>query len=164
MTDESRPDLALPDEPARFRLTIKRNCSITPRQMLLLLGVTAALSFGIGIGFAVFGAWVVLPFAGLEMLALTAAFHCAGRHAGDYEKFAVTGGMLRVEIRDGGTVHAHEFNPHWATLLVRAHGRDTRLALRSHGHELEVGRHLPADARRGLAELLETQLSSHQKG
>jgi uncharacterized membrane protein len=42
-----------------------------------LAGVFAALGFlvlAIGAGFAFAGAWLVLPFAGLEVLALGAAF------------------------------------------------------------------------------------------
>lgn len=164
MTDESRPDVALSDEQADFRLTIKRNCSISPRQLALLLGATAAVSFGIGVGFATFGAWVILPFAGLEIAGLAIAFCCVGRHAGDYEKFELEQGRLKVEIRDADTVLTHEFNPHWARLVVDAHGRDPRIALRSHGHMLEIGRHLPARERLGLARRLQHQLSSYHKG
>jgi uncharacterized membrane protein len=46
----------------------------------LLAGVTVA----IGIGFAVLGAWMLLPFAGLETMALAIAFLVIARRAGDY--------------------------------------------------------------------------------
>jgi uncharacterized membrane protein len=164
MKDESRPDMAPSAEQADFRLTIKRNCSISPRQLALLLGATAAVSFGIGIGFAVLGAWVILPFAGLEIAGLAAAFCCVGRHAGDYEKFELGQGRLKVEIRDADTVSAHEFNPHWARLVVEPGAPEPRIALRSHGRMLEIGRHLPARERLGLAQRLQDQLSSYQKG
>jgi len=171
MTDGSRPDTNPSDgqadseaaSEADFRLTIERNASISPRHLLLLLGATAAVSFGIGIGFAVVGAWLILPFAGLEIAGLAAAFYCVGRHAGDYEKFEFGQGRLKVEIRDADTVQAHEFNPQWARLLVDANGRETRVALRSHGRVLEIGRHLPAQERLGLARRLQHQLSSYHK-
>ncbi len=163
MWDENRPDSRPPGPRRALELTIRRNCSSAPRALWWLLGATAGVSFGIGIGFAMFGAWVILPFAGLEMAALTAAFYCMSRHAGDYEKFVEEQGQLKIEIRDAGRIRAYEFNPHWARLVLREHGRERRLALRSHGRELEIGRHLPEAGRRELAALLEQRLFSYQK-
>lgn len=165
MTDESQTSAVPSDGQAEFRVTIRRNCAISPRQLGLLLGATAGASFGIGAGFAAFGAWPVLPFAGLEIAALAAAFYCVARHAGDYEKFEISQGILKVEIRDADTVQAHEFNPQWARLIVAGADRgDPRVALRSHGRTLEIGRHLPGPARLAFAERLQFQLSSHRKG
>lgn len=163
MTDESRPVLQPSGPDAALRLTIRRNCSISPRALWLLLAAMAGVSFGIGTGFAVFGAWVILPFAGLEMVALTAAFYCMSRHAGDYEKFVEEQGALKVEIRDAGNTHAYEFNPYWARLVVQKRGPRPRLALRSHGRELEIGRHLTDEGRLELAAVLGHRLSSYQK-
>ncbi len=44
--------------------------------MFVLLGATA---IAIGVGFATAGAWLVLPFAGLEVLALGIAFIAIAR-------------------------------------------------------------------------------------
>ncbi len=46
----------------------------------------AAVAIGIGIGFAAVGAWLVLPFAGVEALALGIAFVATARRAGDYQQ------------------------------------------------------------------------------
>ncbi len=121
------------------------------------------MSFGIGTGFAVFGAWAILPFAGLEMLALAAAFCCVSRHAGDYEKFVAEQGTLRVEIRDAGETRACEFNPLWARVVVRMHGREPRRALCSHGREFPIGHQMNAAGRLALAGPLAQRLSSDQK-
>jgi uncharacterized membrane protein len=43
------------------------------------------VTVAIGIGFAAFGAWLVLPFAGLEALALTVAFFAIARRMGEYK-------------------------------------------------------------------------------
>lgn len=142
-----------------YSLKVKRNCSITPRAVFLLLGVTAIVSFGIGAVFAWYGLWLVLPFAGIEMLALTAAFVVNGRHAGDYERFACEGNRLLVEIRDGMRVERHEFNPHWVRMLVKKTRRETRIALAAHGRELEVGRHLDDAGRALLARELDGQIA-----
>jgi uncharacterized membrane protein len=39
-----------------------------------VLALLAIVTVSIGIGFALLGAWLVLPFAGLEVLGLGAAF------------------------------------------------------------------------------------------
>jgi len=63
-------------------VTPTRHCSISPAG---LLGVFAALAFvtlAIGVGFAIVGAWLILPFAGLEVLILGVAFVAHARHVG----------------------------------------------------------------------------------
>ncbi|MCC6609573.1 MAG: hypothetical protein IT515_07855 [Burkholderiales bacterium] len=50
MKEASRPDVAVSGEHAGSGLTIKRNRSMSPRWLLLQLGTTAALPFGIGLG------------------------------------------------------------------------------------------------------------------
>ena len=65
-----------------------RNCSISPQGLALAFVLLAAVAIGIGVGFAAVGAWLVLPFAGLEALALGAAFFAVARRApgGDLDK------------------------------------------------------------------------------
>lgn len=142
-----------------FNLTFRRNCSISPAALLWILATMMLVSLGVGIAFAWLGAWMILPFAGLEMLALTAAFYVNGRHAGDYERIRIAGGRLVVDVRDAERSARHEFNPAWVRLVGRTLGRDYRLLLRSHGRELEIGRHLDAQARVALAVRLRQSLS-----
>jgi uncharacterized membrane protein len=59
----------------------KRHCSISPLGLALVFGGLAALTLAIGAAFAAAGAWLVLPFAGLEVLALGAAFVAVARRA-----------------------------------------------------------------------------------
>ena len=65
-----------------------RNCSISPQGLALVFVLLAAATIAIGIGFAAAGAWLVLPFAGLEALALGAAFFAVARRSpgGDLDK------------------------------------------------------------------------------
>jgi uncharacterized membrane protein len=130
---------------------IKRNCSISPRNLLCVLALAMCVSLGIAIAFACFGAWPVLPFAGIEMLALAAAFYVNGRHAADYERIVFAEGRLLVEASDAGRLKRQEFNPQWLRLDERRSGQDLRLLLRSRGSELEIGRHLDTERRASLA-------------
>ena len=144
-------------EPA-FDLTIKRNCSISPRDLLCVLAFVACVTFGIAAGFAFAGAWPILPFAGLEILALAGAFYLNGRHAADYERIALSGQKLVVEASDAGRVACHEFDPRWLRVAERRLGHDCRLLLCSRGSELEIGRHLDAERRASLAQRLRRSL------
>jgi uncharacterized membrane protein len=63
-------------------LIVKHNysrSSISPAGFAGALALAAAVTLAIGAGFALVGAWLVLPFAGLEVLALGAAFLCRAR-------------------------------------------------------------------------------------
>ena len=141
-------------------LTIKRNCSISPLGLMSVLALAMCVSLGIASGFAFFGAWPVLPFAGVEMLALAAAFYLNGRHAADYERIALAEGRFVVEASDAGRLTRHEFNPRWLRLDQRWLGREIRLLLRSRGEELEIGRHLDTERRAELAARLRLSLSN----
>ena len=147
-----------------FSVTVKRNCSISPRRALLLLGATAAVSLAIGAGFALAGAWMILPFAGIEIAALAAAFYIFARHAGDYERISVREGRIVIEICDANATRVHEFSPGWARLAVRTAASDSRLFVRSHGQEVEIGRHLTAPARGVLARELGARLGGARDG
>src|SRR5687767_15040151 len=54
------------------RTQVKRNCSMSPAGLAKVYAALAAVVLVIGAGFATVGAWLVLPFAGLEVLLLVA--------------------------------------------------------------------------------------------
>jgi uncharacterized membrane protein len=55
---------------------------MSPAGLAVAFGALALLTLAIGVGFAAIGAWLVLPFAGLEVLILAAAFFAYARRAG----------------------------------------------------------------------------------
>jgi uncharacterized membrane protein len=157
--DEARNDIQPAVTESGFSLTVKRNCSISPQALAVLLALTAGFAFAIGSAFALYGAWPILPFAGLEIAALAAAFYLNGRRAADYERIALEAGLLVVEARDGERVATHRFNPQWVRLETSGTPREVRLALRSQGRELEIGRHLDAPGRERLAQEVRGRLA-----
>jgi uncharacterized membrane protein len=72
-------------ERANFSITAKPNCSLTPNQRLWIFSAIVSFSLIVAMGFTLAGAWLVFPFAGMELLALGAAFYVVQRHSGDYE-------------------------------------------------------------------------------
>ena len=64
---------------------LKKNCSMTPRWLFTVYLVLSVLSIGIASGFWLTGATLVLPFTGVELLALGVALLVYAKHAGDGE-------------------------------------------------------------------------------
>ena len=139
-----------------FRRIARRNNSLSSTGRLLVFAFLVVVSVGIAAAFAVFGAWLVLPFAGLEMLVLYWAFRYIERHAGDYEAIEIDGDRVRVERLDGGSASSEVFSRYWARAVVEPDG--SRLALRSHGRELEIGSTLSEAERLELGHALQHRL------
>jgi uncharacterized membrane protein len=118
----------------------------------MVFAALALAVLGIGAGFAVAGAWLILPFAGLEVLLLGAAFVLYARHAGDYEKIELAGRRVTVEIAEGASTARYEMDG------ARVSMEQGHVMLRGAEKELEIGRHLGADARAELLAELEKKL------
>lgn len=157
-------------ESGEFRLLMKRNCSISPRGLFRVFLLLALLNLGIGVGFAIAGAWLILPFAGLEIALLGAAFLANGRHASDYERIEFAGGRLSVEIAEAARTRRCEFeaDPRLVQLREDEGGivgkAGCRLVLEAPGLQVELGRHLDAASRRAFAAELKKRLVIGQKG
>ena len=124
---------------AGFVRVARRNNSLTSTGRLTVFAFLFVVSVGIACAFAVLGAWPILPFAGIEMLVLFLALRWIERHAADYERISIAGDRVEIEICEAGRARSHELNRCWAQLVSR---EGARLALRAHGREVEIGRHL----------------------
>lgn len=153
-----RQEIAFQGQGPEFSLLLKRNCSISPARLLWVYGLVAAVTLGIAAAFAALGAWVILPFAGVELVALGIAFAVNGRHAADYERIQLEAGRLTVEVCESDSIRRHEFNPARASVMVAGAGRGRRVMLASSGRSLEIGRHLHEQARLDLAGELNRRL------
>ena len=141
-----------------YTLTARRNNSLSSSDRILAFGFIALVSLGIAVTFAWLGAWLILPFAGIEVLVLFFAFRCIERHARDYECLTISGDVLQIEIAEVESVQQFQFNRWWAQVVYEPDC--SRLALRSHGREVEFGRHLTEDERLALAGTLRQRLRS----
>ena len=125
---------------------IKRNCSASPGQLAVVFGSLVAVSFAFGVGFAAFGLWMVLPFVGIELIAVGAAFVCYGWHAADFERIEVASDTVIVEHVDGDRRHQWKFDPRASHVQIesrgRRWGRRVRVYLLAPGMKLELGRYL----------------------
>lgn len=119
----------------------------------------ALVTLAIAAGFAACGAWLVLPFAGLEILALGLAFRWLARHADDFERVAVEGDRVVLDMEVGRRTRRVEFQRCWAQLVVKEAAPRFRIALRSNGREIECGSYLDDDGRRRLARELRSRMA-----
>lgn len=140
---------------AGFIRVARRNNSLTSTGRLTVFAFLFVVSVGIASAFAVLGAWPILPFAGIEMLVLFLALRWIERRAADYERISIAGDRVEIEICEAGRARSHELSRCWAQLVSRD---GARLALRSHGREIEIGRHLNDAQRLVLARELGREL------
>jgi len=142
------------------QIVARPNKSLSATGMVKVVAVIASISLIIAIGFGLLGAWLVLPFAGLEVLALAYAFYYINCHASDYESITIDGDRLAVEKRNYKNTSQVVFNRYWARVSLRElPSGDQSLLLRSHGKEVEFGRHfLNNEQRLALAQQLKTRV------
>jgi uncharacterized membrane protein len=157
-----------PPESLQMRWLLKRNCSASPHQLALVFASVVAVSFLFGAVFALHGLWLVLPFVGLELLAVALAFVCYGRHAADFERIELGAHGLTVERAEGGRRSCWTLAPRWTRVEVERSGRGwmgrVRLHLAAGGERVEVGRHLPDERRLRLAQELRHALAAAPGG
>jgi uncharacterized membrane protein len=140
---------------------LKRNCSITPRQMLWFFGSLSLLSLSIGGFFWLQGATLVLPFAWVELLAVAAALFVYTRHATDSEHIELQPGRLVVEHACGRRVERVEFVASWVRVEPES-GDRSLVELSGQGLRICVGRFVRPELRRQLAEELRWALRRSQ--
>lgn len=136
---------------------MKRNCSLSPRQVGWFYLSIVSVSLAIALFFAWRGSWLVLPFAGLELLGLGIALLVHGRHASDYERVSLVDGRLVVVSVSAGKLTRHEFNPLWVRVEL---GESLRalVLLRSGKCAVRVGYFLDPYKRRKFAQELVSAL------
>ena len=129
---------------------LKRNCSVTPAQLLGLYVSLCIVSLGIAGFFWVHGATLVMPFAWLELLAVGAAFRVYARHATDGERIVLQGSRLVVELESAGRLERAEFNREWVRVEPKS-GDGSLIEVSGQGRSVSVGRHVRPELRPALA-------------
>ena len=130
---------------------LKRNCSLSPKQLLAVYASLCVISLGIATYCWWNGATLVMPFAWVELLVVGAALLFYARHATDRERIALQPGRLTVEHLSGGHVERAEFLPERVRIEPRDDDRSL-IELSGQGRMIAVGRYVRPELRRALAE------------
>ncbi|ANH74629.1 hypothetical protein ACS15_0324 [Ralstonia insidiosa] len=144
---------------------MKRNCSLSPRQVGWFYLSIVILSFAIASFFAWQGAWLVLPFSGLEVAILGWALLYYARHASDYEHVWLEDGALVIEQVSVNQQVRYVLNPQWVRVepsLPQSEPLQELIALHSGGRVVRIGRFLDPAGRRKLANELSRCLGQGQ--
>ena len=148
-------------EGKRFAIVSRRNNSSSLHVRQIAFGSLAFFTLAVAGGFALFGAWPVLPFAGLECVALYVAYKYVQRHEEDYETITIDEDDVIVETKSGGELDRHQISRYWAQVVIESGpGRGRRVFLRSHGKDVEFGRLLSDEAKVFAAKRLRAHLTA----
>lgn len=140
---------------------IRRNCSFSPRQLILAYLALSTMSLLVAAFFAFYGAWYVLAFSVLEILALGCAFVVCGRHANDLERIALEGDRLLVELVQVEEVRQFALDPSRTHVAPPTPGHEL-ISIEANGVKIEVGRFLTEWKRREFARELQSALASER--
>ena len=117
---------------------------------LLVSGVTISIAFS----FFTQGLTLILPFAGLELLALGVVLYISAWRSNIKEVVNVNEEKIRIEIGRNVPKEIYELDKAWANIVLERSWNNwypSRLLLRSHGRQLEIGKFLNEQERQCLA-------------
>ena len=158
------PDAA---EPVLFSALLTPHRSLNRTGFLLVMAFLSLISFPAGMVFLMLGAWPVVGFFGLDILAVYLAFKINFRRAQGCEEIWVTPSQLRVR-RVSHRGHAVEFvlNPLWVRLNKVAHEEFgiEKLYLVSRGNSVSIGSFLSPDEKASFANALMEALQAARRG
>lgn len=140
----------------------KPNNSLSEKGFLWLFAAIASIATIVALGVSISGAWFVLPFAGLEVLAFAYAFHHVMLHYGDFERVSLKGNQLIIEKRNCNHSEKIIFERYWAKVTLRTgNNGNYSIFIGSHGKEVEFGsRYMDNDQRLTVAKKLKQQLKT----
>lgn len=134
-------------------MQISPNCSLSPRQARIFLGSLCAATAVVSGSVAMAGFWPVLPFAGLELLAVAWALRSSMRRGQYREVVRVSEAQLVIEKGQQKVLERVEFPRYWSFVrLVPAAvaSYPSRLIVACMGKSHEIGACLTESERRGL--------------
>ena len=117
---------------------------------LLVSGVTISIAFS----FFTQGLTLILPFAGLELLALGVVLYISAWRSNIKEVVNIGEEKIRIEIGRDVPEKIYELDKAWANIVLERSWNNwypSRLLLRSHGRQLEIGKFLNEQERQCLA-------------
>ena len=125
-----------------YRFVLSPNCSISWRELLLFYCLTCVVALAVGLFFTLQGLWLVLPFSGLEMLALGIGLYVTSRKVYRREVITLDPECIRIEKGVRRADQIWEFKTAWVRVVNECRGgRGARrtLAIGMSGESVEVG-------------------------
>lgn len=149
-------------ESVEVRYLIEPNRSMGRRGACWLVLAVAGVSFAVAGTLALrYGAWPILPFAGLEVALLAFVIFRVQAVGHNQEVLVLGESFVDLTRRHGREIDSFRFNRHWVRVKLckpRARNPHNRLEIGSHGKFVEIGSFLTDEERVSLAENLSARL------
>ena len=136
---------------------IRPNQSLSWRGAVSIYTVIAGCCLGFAVAFALNGFWPVLPFAGLEVIALGTAFYLCQSRSQLREVLTMGADVVTVEKGRHQPEEHWEWPRAWVRILLEPSPiawYPSRLTIATRGQQVEIGKFLGEAERRALAEEL----------
>ncbi|MCK4708261.1 MAG: DUF2244 domain-containing protein [Gammaproteobacteria bacterium] len=129
-----------PDE-HQYDFLIRPNRSMTAKGMTLFVIFVGIAVFLIAIRFVLLGAWVILPFAILEIALLAAGFWLYERASRYRETVQLSRKDILITVKSVKGQKSWQFNPHWVQIKLTLDPDDwypSQLFIGCHGKQVVV--------------------------
>lgn len=128
--------------------------------MVVLFVALSVQAVFIGTAFTLMGAWMILPFAGIEVVVAAALSLWFYRHRDDSELVIVDDDRVQVIKRWGGGETSHDFPRYWVRVRFERSRRSGsgRLWIGSHGNFVALGDYINDGDRAHVARALKRLL------
>ena len=154
-------------QPELFSALLTPHRSLNRTGFLVLMVFLSAVSFAAGLAFLLMGAWPVLGFFGLDVLAIYWAFRVNFLRARASEEVSITPSELRVRrVSHRGHVVEWVLNPLWVQLDQKTHAEFgiEKLYLVSRGRRVSIASFLGPDEKASFAKALLAALQAARRG
>lgn len=143
------------------RLIVQGNQSMSWRANLWLAASLGFVTMSLALALASFGLWMVIPFAGLEVIAITTCLYLTLKRLGRREVITVDPQAIRLEWGYDGPERSVKLPRRWSRL--RYHVEDNPfdvgvLSLGAHGRHYPLGVALGREEKRSLHSALDSAL------
>ena len=138
----------------KFYIELRPNKSSSLRQNVLFFGMLSLICVTFGVGFFIVGAPLILPFAGLEILALITIIKLNRDWSNQLQILAID--KLHVKITNNKRKKIYD--RFLSKFLIQEKNGAKTILLQSHKEQIEIGRFLTADEKDELITILKRKV------
>lgn len=149
-------------ETAIGHIILSPNMSARWKSTKIFLFIVSTFALAIALSFAAIGLWVILPFAGLEVMALLIVMYRVSKKC--YQKEVIHLSKDAIVVEQGQ--HSPRFSWHselfWTRLIVQQSGHpwhSDKLFLRGRHDQIEIGAFLNEQEKLDLVKQLKTYIN-----
>ena len=146
--------LTTKDKNDKFYIELRPNKSSSLRQNVLFFGMLSLICITFGVGFFIVGAPLILPFAGLEILALITIIKLNRDWSNQLQILAID--KLHVKITNNKRKKVYD--RFLSKFLIQEKNGAKVILLQSHKEQIKIGRFLTADEKDELIAILKRKV------